>query len=278
MARLASQGRAVGSSGRSPRALAGICGKPPGVDQRSGGGCWWTLHSPCLVPPGQDPLLFQQALQTLWSTRELRQVSEHGGCGPSTGLSGPPCPDVLADTWGLGLGVTPTRHWQTQTPGAQSRREGPAATIRLPHSTGDPVGHDHLCAGWGPGTHWFTLASPMASSPRDSLSSSRRRWAWQGGCLVVACAWRVALSLEWDCLTLGPRALYLAPLGQQKSEVALVPREDTEVTAVKAGGMRPESSVGLASCRPRRARPTGAGVQSRRAAGRGRRLVQEPCL
>ncbi|VCW76250.1 unnamed protein product, partial [Gulo gulo] len=31
---------------------------------------------------GPDPLLFLQALQTLWSTRELRQVRQHGGWAP----------------------------------------------------------------------------------------------------------------------------------------------------------------------------------------------------
>lgn len=35
------------------------------------------------------------------------------------------------------------------------------ATTRLPHRTGDLMGHGRLCAMWGPGTHWFTQASPM---------------------------------------------------------------------------------------------------------------------
>lgn len=62
------------------------------------------------------------------------------------------------------------------------------ATTQLPHSTGDPVGHDRLCGVWGRSTHQFSLALLMASCPRDSLSGHREmRAAW---------AWRAALPVQ----------------------------------------------------------------------------------
>lgn len=70
---------------------SGHCGKPHCLGSRPGLGRGSPPHAvspqPCPVPPGQDPRLFLQTLQTLWSTRELRQVSRLGkGSGGHVGL------------------------------------------------------------------------------------------------------------------------------------------------------------------------------------------------
>lgn len=117
-----------------------------------------------LVPPGQDPLLFLQALRTLWSTRERQQVSV-GGCGRPLAVG-----SVL-------VGWSPRAPLGLLGAEAQSGGAGSAVTTPILWSTGD------LAAGRA---HW-----PLLQGWHDSLSghwgrvrSSRRRQLWLGGCLV----------------------------------------------------------------------------------------------
>ena len=105
---------------QSPRAL---------VKVRDGGSCIDLV----LYPPGQDPFPFLQALQKLWSTRELQQVSERTErghlCWPQWA--------TLSENSGRHVGVGALGQHPLDT-GAESRREGPATTTQHLHGTGAP--------------------------------------------------------------------------------------------------------------------------------------------
>lgn len=72
------------------------------------------------------------------------------------------------------------------------------ATTQLPHSSGDPVGHDRLCASWGQGTNQFPLALLVASCPRDKLSS---HWGMHMA-LEGRLRWSPTAA-RWSCCGLG---------------------------------------------------------------------------
>lgn len=152
---------------------SGHCGKPHCLGSRPGLGRGSPPHAvspqPCPVPPGQDPRLFLQTLQTLWSTRELRQVSRLGkGSGGHVGL-------WLGDTacWTHGAGG------EGGATTSRGQRGAPAGLRGLPPLP-EGLEDSRVCglAGKQPGSSTATgphTAGPMGAL-QDNSSASAPGW------------------------------------------------------------------------------------------------------